>query len=108
MTGTNKNKTGLTVEVSGIKGFLPASQLDLYRVENIDQFVNQRLKVMVVEVNPSEAQLDRQPPRRFWNAKSNKKAEEFWKTVQEGQVRAGSYATSSRSVRSSISAVRTG
>src|SRR6185437_8404369 len=50
VTGTNKNKTGLTIEVNGIRGFLPASQLDIYRVENIEQFVNQRLKVMVAEV----------------------------------------------------------
>src|SRR5262249_5732267 len=54
VTGTNKNKTGLTIEVNGIKGFLPASQLDLYRVEDLDQFLNQRLKVQVVELNPEE------------------------------------------------------
>ena len=57
VTGTNKNKTGLTVEVNGIKGFLPASQLDLYRVEDIDQFLNQRIKVQVVELDPEERNL---------------------------------------------------
>jgi small subunit ribosomal protein S1 len=88
VTGTNKNKTGLTVEVNGIKGFLPASQLDMYRVENIEQFVNQRLKVMVAEVNPSERNLI--VSRRAVQEKEKQaKAEEFWKTVQEGQVRKG-------------------
>ena len=88
VTGTNKNKTGLTIEVNGIKGFLPASQLDLYRVENIEQFVNQRLKVMVAEVNPSERNLI--VSRRAVQEKEKQaKAEEFWKTVQEGQVRKG-------------------
>ncbi|HVL13178.1 MAG TPA: S1 RNA-binding domain-containing protein [Gemmata sp.] len=57
VTGTNKNKTGLTVEVNGIKGFLPASQLDLYRVEDIEQFNNQRMKVEVIELDPSERNL---------------------------------------------------
>jgi small subunit ribosomal protein S1 len=84
VTGTNKNKTGLTVEVSGIKGFLPASQLDLYRVENLDQFVNQRLKVMVAEVNPAERNLI-VSRRAVLEREKQQKAEEFWKTIQEGQ-----------------------
>lgn len=88
VTGMNKNKTGLTVEVAGIKGFLPASQLDLYRVENIEQFVNQRLKVMVAEVNPEERNLI--VSRRAVQEKEKQaKAEEFWKNVQEGQVLKG-------------------
>jgi small subunit ribosomal protein S1 len=88
VTGTNKNKTGLTVEVNGIKGFLPASQLDLYRVEDITQFVNQRLKVMVIEVVPSERNLI--VSRRAVQERDKQvKAEEFWKTVQEGQVKRG-------------------
>jgi small subunit ribosomal protein S1 len=88
VTGMNKNKTGLTVEVAGIKGFLPASQLDLYRVENIDQFVNQRLKVMVAEVNPEERNLI--VSRRAVQEKEKQaKAEEFWKNVEVDQVRRG-------------------
>jgi small subunit ribosomal protein S1 len=88
VTGTNKNKTGLTVEVAGIKGFLPASQLDMYRVENIEQFLNQRLKVMVAEVNPEERNLI--VSRRAVQEKEKQaKAEEFWKTIAEGQTRRG-------------------
>ena len=88
VTGTNKNKTGLTVEVAGIKGFMPASQLDLYRVENIEQFVNQRIKVMVTEVNPEERNL--LVSRKAVQEKEKQvKAEEFWKTVAEGQVLKG-------------------
>jgi small subunit ribosomal protein S1 len=88
VTGTNKNKTGLTVEVSGIKGFLPASQLDMYRVENIEQFLNQRLKVMVAEVDPSERNLI--VSRRAVQEKEKQaKAEEFWKNVQPGQTLKG-------------------
>ncbi len=88
VTGTNKNKTGLTVEVNGIKGFLPASQLDLYRVENLDQFLNQRLKVQVVEVEPGGAEPDRQPAGAS-GTRTAQKAEQFWTTIEEGQVRKG-------------------
>src|SRR2546421_344902 len=55
VTGTNKG--GLSVEVNGIRGFLPISQIDLYRVENADPFVNQRLLCMVTDVNPAERNL---------------------------------------------------
>jgi small subunit ribosomal protein S1 len=88
VTGTNKNKTGLTIEVNGIKGFLPASQLDLYRVEDIEQFNNQRMKVEVVELDPSERNLI-VSRRSILERERQQKAEEFWKTIAEGQVRKG-------------------
>lgn len=88
VTGTNKNKTGLTVEVNGIKGFLPASQLDLYRVEDIEQFVNQRVKVMVAEVNPAERNLI-VSRRAVLEREKEQKAEQFWQTAAEGQVKKG-------------------
>jgi small subunit ribosomal protein S1 len=88
VTGTNKNKTGLTVEVNGIKGFLPASQLDLYRVEDIEQFNNQRMKVEVIELDPSERNLI-VSRRSILERERQQKAEEFWKTIAEGQVRKG-------------------
>jgi small subunit ribosomal protein S1 len=88
VTGTNKNKTGLTVEVNGIKGFLPASQLDLYRVEDIEQFNNQRLKVEVIELNPSERNLI-VSRRAILERERQQKAEEFWRDIAEGQVRKG-------------------
>jgi small subunit ribosomal protein S1 len=88
VTGTNKNKTGLTVEVNGIKGFLPASQLDLYRVEDLDQFLNQRLKVQIVEVNPEERNLI-VSRRALLERERAQKAEQFWATIKEGEVLKG-------------------
>ena len=60
------NKGGLAVDVNGIRGFLPISQIDLYRVENVEQFINQRLRCMVAEAD----QFDREGfGRRFqWNS----------------------------------------
>jgi len=88
VTDVNKNKTGLMVEVSGIRGFLPASQLDLYRVENLDQFVNQRLKVMVTEVAPEERNLI-VSRRALLERERQQKAEQFWATLEEGKVFTG-------------------
>src|SRR5438034_1553331 len=54
---TETNKGGLAVDVNGIRGFMPISQIDLYRVEDTQQFVNQRFRCLVTEVNPSERNL---------------------------------------------------
>jgi small subunit ribosomal protein S1 len=88
VTGTNKNRTGLTVEVNGIKGFLPASQLDLHRVENLEQYINQRLKVEVVEVNPAERNLI-VGRRALLERQRQEQADKFWAEIAEGQVRRG-------------------
>lgn len=88
ITGTNKNKTGLTVEVNGIKGFMPASQLDLHRVDDLDQFINQRLKVQVIEINPEERNLI-VSRRALLERERAQKAEQFWTEIQEGQTRKG-------------------
>jgi len=51
------NKGGLECEVSRIRGFIPASQIALYRVENFDQFVGQKLSCVVIEANPEKRNL---------------------------------------------------
>src|SRR5262249_50410315 len=54
---TATNKGGLSVDVNGIRGFMPVSQIDLYRVENVEQYVNQKLRCLVTEVDPQERNL---------------------------------------------------
>jgi len=54
---TETNKGGLAVDVNGIRGFMPIGQIDLYRVETAEQFINQRLLCLVTEVNPAERNL---------------------------------------------------
>jgi small subunit ribosomal protein S1 len=86
VTGTNKG--GLAVEVNGIRGFLPISQIDIYRVENAEQFVNQRLLCMVAEVNPSERNLV-VSRKALLEREREKLREQFWAEVEEGQVLKG-------------------
>ena len=88
VTGMNKNKTGLTVEVSGVKGFLPASQLDIYRVESPEQFLNQSLKVQVIELDREERNLI-VSRRAVLEREREDKREQLWATLQEGQTRIG-------------------
>jgi small subunit ribosomal protein S1 len=82
------NKGGLSVDVNGIRGFMPISQIDLYRVEDPEQFVNQRLRCMVAEVNPEERNLV--VSRRALQEKEREEArEKLWQTLAEGQTYEG-------------------
>jgi small subunit ribosomal protein S1 len=85
---TETNKGGLAVEVNGIRGFMPISQIDLYRVENAEQFVNQRLLCMVTEVNPEERNLV-VSRRALLEKEREEKRDKLWQELAEGQVREG-------------------
>jgi small subunit ribosomal protein S1 len=85
---TGVNKGGLSVDVNGIRGFLPISQIDLYRVENAEQFLNQRLLCMVAEVDREARNLV--VSRRALLEKEREEAKaKLWIELAEGQVREG-------------------
>jgi small subunit ribosomal protein S1 len=54
---TGHNAGGLECEVSRIRGFIPISQIALYRVENLEEFKDQKLTCLVTEANPSRRNL---------------------------------------------------
>jgi small subunit ribosomal protein S1 len=85
---TATNKGGLEVDVNGIRGFMPISQIDLYRVENPEQYVNQRLLCQVVEVNPEERNLV-VSRRSLLEREREENREKLWNELAEGQVRQG-------------------
>jgi ribosomal protein S1 len=85
---TATNKGGLAVDVDGIRGFMPISQIDLYRVEDAEQFVNQRLRCLVTEADAEERNLV--VSRRALLEKEREEArEKLWQTLAEGQVHNG-------------------
>lgn len=88
LTGMNKNQTGYQVEVNGIRGFMPLSQADLYRIEKPESLVNSKLKVQVVELDPQERNLI-VSHRAIQEAERQKKAAAFWETIAEGQTHKG-------------------
>jgi small subunit ribosomal protein S1 len=88
VTGVNKNRTGLLVEVNGIKGFMPISQIDMYRVEKPEDYLNQRIKCMVAELDPAERNLVLSR-RALLEQEREKIREQFWAAVEEGQVKTG-------------------
>ncbi len=54
---TGHNKGGLECEVNKLRGFIPASQVGLYRIDNLEEMVGQRFACVVTEVNPDKRNL---------------------------------------------------
>lgn len=54
---TGHNAGGLECDVNHIRGFIPISQIALYRVENIEEFVGEKMRCVVTEANPARRNL---------------------------------------------------
>jgi small subunit ribosomal protein S1 len=54
---TGANTGGLECLVGNIRGFIPASQIEIYRVENLSEYINQKLQCIVTEANPRRRNL---------------------------------------------------
>ncbi|MFH5803143.1 30S ribosomal protein S1 [Alienimonas sp. DA493] len=86
VTGTNKG--GLQVQVGQLRGFMPASQIDIGFVSDMGQFVGQRLQARVIEVKPEKKNL---VLSRAAVLKEERKGleKELWDTLKVGDVRDG-------------------
>ncbi|MCE9607433.1 MAG: S1 RNA-binding domain-containing protein [Planctomycetia bacterium] len=51
------NKGGLEADVGNLKGFIPAGQVAVYRVEDFSQFVGEKWTVLVTEAKPERRRL---------------------------------------------------
>ncbi len=54
---TGHNKGGLECKVGNLRGFMPVSQVSLYRVEDLEEFVGQSFPSLVTEANPERRNL---------------------------------------------------
>ena len=85
---TGSNKGGLEVDVNGIRGFMPISHIELFRVEGIEQYINQKLRCVVAEANPEERNLV-VSRRALLDREREANKEKLWAELAEGQVRQG-------------------
>ncbi len=54
---TAANKGGLECEVAGLRGFMPASLVSTWRIENLEEMVGQTLESLVTEIVPAARRL---------------------------------------------------
>ncbi len=81
-------KGGVEVDVDGIRGFMPISQIDLSRVEDAASYVNQKFKALVTEANEREKNLVISR-RELLEQERAEQREKTWASLEEGQVREG-------------------
>lgn len=89
---TKTNKGGLAVTVSNLRGFLPASQIDLGYVEDTEVYVGQKLRVRVTEVNKKKRNLV-VSRRALLQEERDAAGEEFWQSIEEGATFTGTVKT---------------
>ncbi len=86
------NKGGLEVNVGTLRGFLPAGQVDLQYVGDLEPFVGQKLRVKITEANRQRRNLI--VSRRAVLEEDRREAEEaLWLTLEVGQKFAGRIKT---------------
>jgi len=85
---TGHNKGGLECEVNRLRGFIPASQISLYRVEDFAQFVDQKFACVVTEANPLKRNLVLSRRAMLEREKAEAK-ESLLASLEVGQVREG-------------------
>ena len=85
---TGHNKGGLECEVNNLRGFMPISQIALYRVDAIEQFVGQKWPCLITEANPDKRNLVLSR-RAILEREQQDVREKAFAELQVGQIREG-------------------
>jgi len=85
---TGANKGGLECELSGIRGFIPMGQISIYRVENPEEMVGQRLNCVVTEANRSRRNLVLSH-RALMERERKEQREKLLEEIKPGDLRDG-------------------
>merc|ERR1711879_869192 len=80
------NKGGLELEMSGnIKAFMPASQIDVNHVDDIDTWIGQRIKAVVHDIDRRGKKMV-VSRRRFLEQEKERLEQVTWEKINEGDT----------------------
>jgi len=85
---TGLNKGGLEMSINGIRAFMPVSQVDMFRTEDLTPFLNQKLRCQVSEVNREEKNVV-VSRRAILEFEAQEARETAFKSLVEGQTITG-------------------
>lgn len=85
---TGHNKGGLECEVNRIRGFIPISQVSLFRVDDLEPYVGQTLQCVVNEANPDRRNLVLSH-RAVLEREKQEAREQLLEQLEIGQIREG-------------------
>ncbi len=80
-----KEKGGLEVDVKGMRAFMPASQVDLYFVQDISVYLGQRITAEVMQCDASAKNLVISR-RNLLEKEREEKKKQFFETMTEGTL----------------------
>ena len=86
VTGTNTG--GLEASIGALRGFIPASQVSRFRVEDFSPYVGKKLTCVAVEVKPEKRRLVLSH-RAVLDRENEEKRAELLKELEAGQIREG-------------------
>lgn len=84
----SSNKGGLEMDIKGLRAFMPASQIDLIHIENLDSLIGEQFvcEVTQVERGDNNVVLSR---RNILMREREEQKQKIWDELQIGQVRQG-------------------
>ena len=85
---TGSNTGGLEASVGALRGFIPASQISRFRVEDFTGYVGKKLTCVAVEVKPEKRRLVLSH-RAILDRENEEKRAELLKELEAGQIREG-------------------
>ena len=86
VTGTNKG--GLQVQVGKLRGFMPASQIDLGYVADLNDYKGKKLNARIIEVKPEKRNLVLSRAAILKEERKGKE-QEVWQSLTAGETRPG-------------------
>jgi len=90
-TITGVVKGGLTATVNGLRGFIPASQMELHFVKDLSTYVGQTVKALPIEIDTTSSRNRRfvLSRRKLLERERELKQQEVFSTLHEGDVLKG-------------------
>jgi len=85
---TGHNKGGLECQVAGIRGFIPMGQISIYRVDNAEEYVGQKLTCVITEANRGKKNLVLSH-RALMERERKANKEKLLEELAPGQIREG-------------------
>lgn len=89
---TGHNKGGLELTIDGIKAFMPISQVERGRVEDLAPYVNQKLRCEVTDIRHDERQIV-VSRRNVLDREAEEEAKRTFESLVEGQTVRGTVKT---------------
>lgn len=83
--GKEAVKGGLLADVSGIRTFIPASQLSLRYVEKIDEFVGQTMTLKIIEIDKAKKRIVASRKQVLMVEEAEKK-KKIWESLEVGSI----------------------